>query len=413
MTTLTFDPIERAVAAIAAGQPVVVADDEARENEGDLIFAAELATADVVGFAVRYTSGLLCAPTDPAVLDRFGIPLMTADNHESMRTAFTVSVDAARGVTTGISAADRARTLRVLADPGSGRDDLVSPGHIFPLRARPGGVLERPGHTEATVDLLRLAGRQPVGVIGELVHDDGSMRSGPDLRAFADEHGLVLISIADLMRYRRQHERLVERVATTRIPTGHGEFTAYAFRSWPDGAEHVALVRGEPSSAATPLVRLHSECLTGDVFGSLRCDCGEQLNAALAAVALAGVGVVVYLRGHEGRGIGLAAKLEAYTLQDAGYDTVEANLALGLPADSREYWVGAQILSELGIDAVRLLTNNPAKRAGLETYGIRVPETVPLLVSPNHENLRYLTTKKERMGHVIPSELSIDHASTR
>lgn len=408
MTTVRYDPVEAAIQAVAAGQAVLVADDESRENEGDLVFAAEAATHELVAFTVRYSSGLLCAPTDGSRLDQLGIPPMTSVNAEAMGTAFTVSVDAATGITTGISAADRAHTLRVLADPESDRTALVQPGHLFPLRARPAGVLERPGHTEAAVDLMRLAGRQTVGVIAELVHDDGTMRRGQDLREFADEHGIVVTSIADLIRYRRQHEELVTRLTATRIPTRFGEFTAHAYRSWPDGHEHVALVHGQPDTVATPLVRLHSECLTGDALGSLRCDCGPQLDAALESVVAAGHGVVVYVRGHEGRGIGLAAKLRAYTLQDDGLDTVEANLALGLPADNRDYAVAAGMLSDLGVDNVRLLTNNPAKRAGLEEYGIGVHTSVGLVIRPTRENARYLTAKRRRLGHLLPSAMTND-----
>lgn len=402
-TTTRFDSVPDAIAAIAAGRPIVVADDESRENEGDLILAADAATPQWLGFIVRHTSGVVCAPAEGAWLDRLGIGPMTATNGESMRTAFTVTVDAATGVGTGISAADRTRTLHTLADPAAEPSDLVRPGHVFPLRSRPGGVLERPGHTEAAVDLMRLANRQPVGVLAELVHDDGRMQHGQDLRAFADEHGLVLISVADLIRYRRRTERVVEQVTSSRIPTRHGEFTAYAYRSETDGGEHVALVLGDVTDAdAMPLTRLHSECLTGDVFGSLRCDCGQQLDAAMAAVAEAGCGVIIYLRGHEGRGIGLAAKLEAYTLQDSGFDTVEANLALGLPADAREYWIAAQILADLQVPRVRLLTNNPAKQAGLEEYGVTVRACVPLVVGANSENRRYLDTKRDRLGHLLP-----------
>ncbi|MGW5363957.1 bifunctional 3,4-dihydroxy-2-butanone-4-phosphate synthase/GTP cyclohydrolase II [Actinopolymorpha pittospori] len=400
------DSIERAVADLAAGRPVVVVDDEERENEGDLIFPAAAVTPELVAFMVRYSSGVLCVSLEGSELDRRGIGAMTTQNKESMRTAFAVSVDAAQGVTTGISAADRARTIQVLADPNAHPDDLVQPGHVFPLRYRPGGVLVRPGHTEAAVDLARLAGWAPVGVLAELVDDDGSMLRGKHLRAFADEHDLALISIAELIRYRRQHDRLVERVVETRLPTAHGDFRAIGYRSLVDGSEHVALVRGDVAAAAGSdvLVRLHSECLTGDAFGSLRCDCGPQLDQSLAAVATAGTGVVVYLRGHEGRGIGLVAKLSAYALQDVGHDTVEANLALGLPADARDYWVGAQILADLKVSHVRLLTNNPAKRVGLEGYGVTVSDTVPLMVPPNGENARYLATKRDRLGHVLPAE---------
>ncbi len=407
MTTFGTDPVERALADLAAGRPVVVVDDENRENEGDLILAADAATPERLAFMVRHTSGVVCVALPGEWLDRLGIPPMTALNQESMRTAFGVSVDAALGVTTGISAADRARTIEVLADPEARADQLVRPGHVFPLRYRSGGVLVRPGHTEAAVDLARLAGRQPAGVLAELVNDDGTMRRGGDLRAFADAHGLALCSIADLVSYRRQHERLVERVSESRVPTAYGEFRALGYRSGVDGTEHLALVHGDlaTSKGRGPLVRVHSECLTGDVFGSLRCDCGPQLHRALAEITRADAGVVVYLRGHEGRGIGLVSKLAAYSLQDAGHDTVDANLVQGLPADARDYWVGAQILTDLGVRDVRLLTNNPAKRTGLEAYGVSIESVVPLAVPPNGENLHYLRTKRDRLGHLLPGQL--------
>ncbi|WP_020573753.1 bifunctional 3,4-dihydroxy-2-butanone-4-phosphate synthase/GTP cyclohydrolase II [Actinopolymorpha alba] len=396
------DPIEKALTELAAGRPVIVVDDEDRENEGDLIFTAGAATPELLAFTIRHTSGVVCVPLLGERLDQLGIPPMTAHNRESMRTAFAVSVDAARGVTTGISAADRSRTIQLLADPAAGAEDFVQPGHIFPLRYRPGGVLVRPGHTEAAVDLARLAGCPPAGVLAELVNDDGTMMRGPQLRAFADQHGLVLVSIADLVRYRRRHESLVERVVESRLPTAHAEFRSIGYRSTVDGSEHVALVKGDPATAASVVVRVHSECLTGDVFGSLRCDCGPQLERALATVGRAEAGVVVYLRGHEGRGIGLLSKLAAYHLQDSGHDTVEANLALGLPADARDYWIAAQILTDLGVRRLRLLSNNPAKRAGLESHGLLVEAMVPLTVTPNAENVRYLLTKRDRLGHLLP-----------
>jgi 3,4-dihydroxy 2-butanone 4-phosphate synthase / GTP cyclohydrolase II len=394
-----LDPIERAIADLAAGRAVVVVDAEDRENEGDLILAADAITPEQVAFLVRHTSGVVCAPMEAERLDQLGIQLMTPRNNESMRTAFTVTVDAAEGVTTGISAADRAHTLRLLADSRTKASDLVQPGHIFPLRARPGGVLERAGHTEAAVDLTRLAGRTPCGVLAELVDDDGTMLRGERLRAFAAEHELTLVSVEDLIRYRRRTEQVLRRESTTRLPTVHGEFTAYGYRDVIDGTEQVALVLGEPGKDA--LVRLHSECLTGDVFGSLRCDCGPQLQAALATVAQEGRGIVLYIRGHEGRGIGLLHKLQAYQLQDMGIDTVDANLDLGLPADARDYGTGAQILVDLGVHTMRLLTNNPAKRAGLEGYGLKVIGRVPLPSHVTAENLAYLRTKRDRMGHLL------------
>ncbi|MPZ60142.1 MAG: bifunctional 3,4-dihydroxy-2-butanone-4-phosphate synthase/GTP cyclohydrolase II [Propionibacteriales bacterium] len=402
MTDIQVDSIERAVAEIAAGRMVVVVDDEDRENEGDLIFAAGKTTPELLAFMIRHTSGVICVPMEGPALDRLGVPMMTPLNREQMRTAFTVSVDARDGVTTGISAADRARTVRVLVDSATEPYEIVQPGHIFPLRYRKGGVLVRPGHTEAAVDLARLAGLNPAGVLAEIVNDDGTMKKGRQLREFADEHGLALIAINDLIRYRRRHEWQIERVAATRLPTEHGSLLAYGFRNSVDDSEHLALVHGELGDGEDVLVRLHSECLTGDVFGSQRCDCGPQLHAALAAIEAAGRGVVVYLRGHEGRGIGLLHKLRAYSLQDDGHDTVDANLELGLPADSRDYGTGAQILAELGVKSVRLLTNNPAKHTGLEGYGIEVAERVRLPVSPTEHNLRYLRTKRDRMGHDLP-----------
>jgi 3,4-dihydroxy 2-butanone 4-phosphate synthase/GTP cyclohydrolase II len=394
--------VRRAIAEIAAGRPVIVVDDYDRENEGDLIFAAEKATPELVAFTVRHTAGVICAPMAGEDLDRLELGQMVAHNTESHQTAFTVSVDAATGVSTGISAADRSRTLRLLADPSSAAGDFHRPGHVFPLRAREGGVLRRAGHTEAAVDLARLAGLRPAGVICEIVNDDGTMARLPRLRVFAREHGLTLISIADLIAYRRQSEKLVERVAQARIPTRYGDFQAVGYRDVIDGAEHVALVRGEIGTGEDVLVRVHSECLTGDVFGSRRCDCGSQLDAAMHAIATEGRGVVLYVRGHEGRGIGLMHKLRAYELQDAGADTVDANLALGLPADAREYGPGAQILLDLGVRSMRLLSNNPDKHAGLEGHGLWINERIGLPVLQTPENLRYLITKRDRMGHDLP-----------
>lgn len=398
-----LDDVEQAIADIAAGRAVVVVDDEDRENEGDLVFAARKATPELMGFMIRHTSGVVCVPMLGADLDRLKLPPMTFVNEDRKGTAYSVSVDARNGISTGISAADRAHTVRVLSDSATEPYELTRPGHVFPLRAVDGGVLRRPGHTEAAVDLARLAGLTPAAAICELVHDDGSMMRGPALREFADRHGLTMISIADLIRYRRRYETQVSPVAETRLPTAHGTFRARAFRDNVDGSEHVALIMGHIDDGEPVLVRVHSECLTGDTFGSLRCDCGPQLQAALAMVAAEGRGVVLYMRGHEGRGIGLVHKLRAYQLQDAGHDTVDANLHLGLPADARDYGTGAQILAELGVKELRLLTNNPAKLAGLEGYGLRVIDRVQLPVSPHPENLRYLRTKRDRMGHHLPN----------
>ncbi|MBE7160793.1 MAG: bifunctional 3,4-dihydroxy-2-butanone-4-phosphate synthase/GTP cyclohydrolase II [Williamsia herbipolensis] len=400
-----LDTVERAIADIAAGKAVVVVDDEDRENEGDLIFAAEKATPELVAFMVRYTSGYLCVPLAGADCDRLGLPPMYSVNQDKHGTAYTVTVDARKGIGTGISASDRAATMRLLADPQSDAGDFTRPGHVVPLRAKEGGVLRRPGHTEAAVDLARLAGLTPAGVICEIVSqkDEGDMAHAEELRGFADEHGLAMISIADLIAWRRRNEKHVVRVADARIPTAHGTFRAVGYTSVYDDAEHVALVLGDiagPSQRGEDvLVRVHSECLTGDVFGSLRCDCGPQLDAAMAMVAAEGRGIVLYMRGHEGRGIGLMHKLQAYQLQDDGSDTVDANLQLGLPADARDYGLGAQILVDLGVRSMRLLTNNPAKRVGLEGYGLQIVDRVPMPVRATPENLRYLRTKRDRMGH--------------
>jgi len=396
-----LDPIERAIADIADGKAVIVVDDEDRENEGDLIFAAELATPELVAFMVRYTSGYICVPMSEAEADRLDLPPMFRVNQDRRGTAYAVTVDAREGVTTGISAADRAHTIRLLANPGTTSADLNRPGHVVPLRARDGGVLRRPGHTEAAVDLAQMAGLQPVGVLCEVVSekDPSGMARVDELRAFADEFGLTLVSIADLIAYRRRTDKLIERVASARVPLRYGEYMAHGYASSYDDREHVAFVFGDIGDGEDVLVRVHSECLTGDVFGSLRCDCGPQLDAALAAVAREGRGVVLYIRGHEGRGIGLLHKLQAYQLQDAGADTIDANIALGFPADARDYGTGAQILVDLGIHTMRLLTNNPAKRAGLEGYGLKVLGQVPLPTHANPENLRYLQAKRDRMGH--------------
>jgi 3,4-dihydroxy 2-butanone 4-phosphate synthase / GTP cyclohydrolase II len=401
-TSISLDSVERAIADIGAGRPVVVVDDEDRENEGDIIFAAAKATPELMAFTIRHSSGVICVPMPAELLDRLEIPLMTPHNRDRMRTQFTISVDARDGVTTGISAGDRAHTARVLADSATEPWEVTRPGHVFPLRYREGGVLSRRGHTEAAVDLARLAGLTPVGVLVEIVNDDGTMKRAPELRKFADEHGIAMISIDDLVRYRHRTEDLVERVAETLLPTSHGEFTAYGYRSTIDDSEHLALVYGDVSGDEPVLTRVHSECLTGDTFGSQRCDCGPQLDEALGRVVAAGRGVVVYLRGHEGRGIGLVAKLEAYALQDAGRDTVDANLDLGLPADARHYGAASQVLRDLGITRVRLLTNNPEKAQALADFGIVVGARVPLTPRPNRHNLRYLRTKRDRMGHHIP-----------
>ncbi|MEW2357982.1 bifunctional 3,4-dihydroxy-2-butanone-4-phosphate synthase/GTP cyclohydrolase II [Spirillospora sp. NPDC029432] len=396
-----FDPIEEAVADIAAGRPVVVVDDEDRENEGDIIFAAAKATPELLTFTIRYTSGVICVPMLGEDLDRLQIPLMTAQNTERMRTAYTVSVDARDGVTTGISAADRARTIRTLCDSATEPYELVRPGHIFPLRYPPGGVLRRRGHTEAAVDLARLAGLPGAGVLAEVVNEDGTMARLPELQVFAKEHGLKLISIEQLVEYRRRSEPLVERVVETRLPNRYGTWRAVGFSSAIDGGEHVALVLGEIGDGADVLVRAHSECLTGDVLHSERCDCGTQLDAAMERIAEEGRGVILYLRGHEGRGIGLLAKLRAYALQDNGSDTVDANLELGLPADAREYSNAAHMLRDLGVRSIRVLTNNPAKLKGLEGFGldVRGREGMPVVVTDH--NRRYLTVKRDRLGHQI------------
>jgi 3,4-dihydroxy 2-butanone 4-phosphate synthase/GTP cyclohydrolase II len=396
-----LDDIDRAIKDMAEGRPVVVVDDANRENEGDIILAASLATPELLAFMIRYTSGVICVPLPGAELDRLQLPLMTSQNTERMRTAFTLSVDAGDGVTTGISAADRAATIARLVDPAATAQDLVRPGHIFPLRYAEGGVLRRPGHTEAAVDLARLAGLPPAGVLAEVVNDDGTMARLPELREFADTHGLALISIEQLIEYRRRTERQVTRQAQTKLPNAYGLWQAFGYRHDIDGTEYLALVLGDVADGTDVLTRLHSECLTGDVFGSLRCDCGAQLEAAMQAIAAEGRGVVLYLRGHEGRGIGLLSKLQAYELQDAGADTVDANTELGLPADAREYSAGAQMLADLGVRSARLLTNNPAKVRGLTTGGVDVTARVPLATAVNPYNLRYLATKRDKLGHQI------------
>ena len=398
-----MSPIEDVVAAIARGEMIVMVDDEDRENEGDLIMAAQFATPEKIAFIVRHTSGVVVAPLSGERCDDLRLPLMVDNNTESHRTAFTISVDLLEGTTTGISAADRAATLRALADPSISHSAFARPGHIFPLRAREGGVLKRAGHTEAAVDLARLAGLQPAGIICEIQNDDGTMSRLPDLRKFCAEHNLLLSSIADLVEYRRHHERLVERVGSAAVPTEWGGFTCVAYKSTIDGIEHLAFVKGDVSDGSPVLTRVHSECLTGDVFGSKRCDCGPQLAAAMLQIETAGKGVVVYLRGHEGRGIGIGHKIRAYSLQDEGFDTVDANTQLGLPVDSREYGIGAQILADLGARELRLMTNNPAKYGGIAGYGLSIVERIPLSIEPTPENEAYLRTKRERMGHVFDS----------
>ncbi|WP_020520019.1 bifunctional 3,4-dihydroxy-2-butanone-4-phosphate synthase/GTP cyclohydrolase II [Catelliglobosispora koreensis] len=409
----TLNSIEDAIAAIKAGRPVVVVDDEDRENEGDLIFAAEKASQELLAFTVRYTSGYICAAITEEDADRLELPPMYYTNQDKRGTAYAVTVDAREGISTGISAADRARTIRLLADEATRAAELARPGHVVPLRAKSGGVLRRPGHTEAAIDLAMLAGLRPAGVLCELVNDDGTMMRLPDLKRFAQEHELVLVSIADLIAYRRRTEQLVQRVAETRLPTEFGEFTAIGYRATHDNVEHVALVYGDIGDGQDVLVRVHSECLTGDVFGSLRCDCGPQLHDALNRVAQEGRGVVLYVRGHEGRGIGLMHKLQAYQLQDAGRDTVDANLDLGLPADARDYGTGAQILYDLGVRTMLLLTNNPAKRAGLNGYGLKVVGRVAMGTRAHKENLHYLRTKRDRMGHELdlPADLELEGLS--
>ena len=394
-----LDRIEDAIAAIKRGELVLVVDDEDRENEGDFIFAAELATPELMAFAVRYSTGVICVPMIGEDLDRLQIPPMTAVNEDQKGTAYTVSVDAVAIDATGISASDRAITVQKLADPNSTAADFTRPGHVFPLRAVPGGVLRRAGHTEATVDLCRLAGLRPTGICVEIQHDNGEMMRAPEIRAFADEHGIVMVSIADLIAHIRHSERQVERVAETVLQTEFGEFRAVGYRSLIDGSEHLAMVKGEIGDGKDVLVRVHSECLTGDVFHSRRCDCGPQLHGALQAVAARGRGVVLYVGGHEGRGIGLLGKLKAYALQEQGLDTVDANLALGYSADARDYGTGAQILADLGITSMILLTNNPSKRAGLEGYGLTISGREPLVVAARPENIDYLQTKATRMGH--------------
>ena len=395
-----FDSIEAVVADLRKGRMVIVVDDEDRENEGDLILAAQFVTPAAVNFMAKHGRGLICAPTTSERLEQLGVERMVRQNRETFKTDFQVSVDAARGITTGISAADRAETIRVMASPTATPDDLVQPGHVFPLRARPGGVLQRAGHTEAAVDLVKLAGGRPVGVICEIMSDDGTMARLPELLRFARKHRLKICTIADLIHHRRTREKLVDKVEVVKLPTDYGDFHLHLYRSQLDGQHHLALVYGEVAGRRGVLVRVHSECLTGDVFGSRRCDCGSQLHQAMRQVAAAGRGVVVYMR-QEGRGIGLESKIRAYKLQEQGLDTVEANQRLGYGMDLREYGLGAQILADLGLKTIRLLTNNPKKIVGLEGYGLEIVEQVPIRVKPNRHNVKYLETKRKKMGHLL------------
>jgi len=396
---MTFAPIEKIIEATARGSMVIMVDDEDRENEGDLIVAADKATPEQIGFMLRHTSGIICMPVIGERLDELKLPMMVTRNTDVRRTAFTVSIDAKEGTSTGISATDRWRTIQAVVNPDSKPEDLARPGHMYPLRYEPGGVLRRAGHTEAGVDLAKLAGLYPAAALAEVMNDDGTVAKLDDLMLFADQHHLLIGTIADLIAYRRKEEKLVERVVEARVPTDYGTFTAVGFRSLIDDRQHMAFVMGDIGEGEDVLTRVHSECLTGDVFGSLRCDCGDQLDAALQKVAEEGRGVVLYIRGHEGRGIGLLHKLAAYRLQDEGLDTVDANVNLGLPVDARDYGVGAQILYDLGVRSMRLMTNNPTKRVAIEGYGLSISEQVPLTVTPSQENAEYLRTKATRLGH--------------
>jgi 3,4-dihydroxy 2-butanone 4-phosphate synthase/GTP cyclohydrolase II len=398
--TQRFISIEAAVADLQRGKMVIVVDDADRENEGDVIMAAQFVTPAAVNFMAKHGRGLICVPTTSERLQQLGIERMVRQNRETFKTDFQVSVDATHGITTGISAGDRAETIRIMAEPTAVPEDLVQPGHVFPLRARPGGVLQRAGHTEATVDLVQLAGCRPIGVICEIMNDDGSMARLPELLKFARKHRLKICAIADLIQYRRAREKLVERVEVVKLPTDYGDFDLYLYQSKLDSQYHLALVCGEVAGKQNVLVRVHSECLTGDVFGSRRCDCGPQLHQAMRQVAEVGCGVVIYMR-QEGRGIGLAPKIKAYKLQEQGYDTVEANQKLGFDMDLREYGLGAQILTDLGLKTIRLLTNNPRKIVGLEGYGLEIVEQMPIKVKPNPHNARYLKTKRDKLGHLL------------
>ncbi|PHX95422.1 MAG: bifunctional 3,4-dihydroxy-2-butanone-4-phosphate synthase/GTP cyclohydrolase II [Pedosphaera sp.] len=395
-----LNSVEAALADLRRGKMVIVVDDADRENEGDLVMAAEHATPAAINFMAKFGRGLICVPTTGDRLKQLGVERMVTQNRETFKTDFQVSVDAARGVTTGISAADRAKTIQIMADPTAMADDLIQPGHVFPLRAKSGGVLQRAGHTEAAVDLARLAGCRPIGVICEIMSDDGTMARLPELRKFARKHKLKICSIADLISYRRTREKLVERIEVVKMPTDYGDFDLHLYRSHTDGQHHIALVKGDLGRGERVLVRVHSECLTGDVFGSRRCDCGPQLQQAMKQVSDAGCGVILYMR-QEGRGIGLGPKIQAYKLQEKGLDTVEANQKLGYGMDLREYGLGAQILCDLGLKTIRLLTNNPKKLVGLGGYGLKVIEQVPIRVKPNPHNERYLKTKREKLGHLL------------
>ncbi len=396
-----FDSIEDVLAELRAGRMIIVTDDEDRENEGDLVMAAEKITPEAVNFMATHGRGLICVPITDERADALGLERMARENRETHKTDFTVAVDAAAGISTGISAADRARTIRVLADPASRPADLVQPGHMFPLRAKQGGVLRRAGHTEASVDLARMAGLQPAAVICEIMNTDGTMARLPQLATFAKKHKLRMCSIAALIAYRRRSERLIVREQVVKMPTDFGEFDLYLYRSLADGAHHIALVKGTISPRKSTLVRVHSECLTGDIFGSMRCDCGNQLHAALQQIETEGNGVLLYMRQHEGRGIGLPAKIHAYKLQEEGLDTVEANIQLGFPAELRDYGVGAQILHDIGVRNMRFLTNNPKKVVGLEGYGLKITKVVPIKSAPNQHNAKYLETKRLKMGHLL------------